>query len=55
MSNVLISRHNFIFRRYALGMKIYWDGKSKNIIGSRVRMYREQAKLSQRALAESSN
>ena len=36
-------------------MKIYWDGKSKNIIGPRVRMYREQAKLSQRALAESSN
>ena len=33
-------------------MKIYWDGKSKNIIGPRVRMYREQAKLSQRALAE---
>lgn len=33
-------------------MKIYWDGKSRNIIGPRVRMYREQAKLSQRALAE---
>lgn len=33
-------------------MKTYWDGKSKNIIGPRVRMYREQAKLSQRALAE---
>lgn len=33
-------------------MKIYRDGKSKNIIGPRVRMYREQAKLSQRALAE---
>ena len=33
-------------------MEIYWDGKSKNIIGPRVRMYREQAKLSQRALAE---
>ncbi len=33
-------------------MKIYCDGKSKNIIGPRVRMYREQAKLSQRALAE---
>lgn len=33
-------------------MKIYWDGRSKNIIGPRVYQLRKRSKLSQRALAE---
>ena len=33
-------------------MKIYWDGKSKNIIGAKVHYFRKRDKLSQRALAE---
>ena len=33
-------------------MKIYWDGKSKNIIGPKVKKYRKEAGLTQKALAE---
>lgn len=33
-------------------MKIYWDGKSKNIIGSKVKELRKQQGLTQKALAE---
>ena len=33
-------------------MKIYWDGKSKNIIGAKVHYFRKRDKLYQRALAE---
>ncbi|MEG0940891.1 MAG: helix-turn-helix transcriptional regulator [Oscillospiraceae bacterium] len=32
-------------------MKIYWDGKSKNIIGSKVRQLRTEKGLTQKALA----
>ncbi|MDR0906765.1 MAG: helix-turn-helix domain-containing protein [Oscillospiraceae bacterium] len=32
-------------------MKIYWDGESKNIIGTRVRELRRERKLTQAALA----
>lgn len=32
-------------------MKIYWNGKSKNIIGPRVKELREKSGLSQEALA----
>lgn len=32
-------------------MKIYWNGDSKNIIGSKVRELRKQQKISQRTLA----
>ena len=33
-------------------MKIYWDGKTKNIIGPSIRVLRKQAKLTQKELAE---
>ncbi len=33
-------------------MKIYWNGKSKNIIGSKVRELRKTAGLTQKELAE---
>lgn len=33
-------------------MKIYWDGKSKNIIGPRLKALRLDAGLTQKALAE---
>ncbi|MGN0481268.1 MAG: helix-turn-helix domain-containing protein [Lachnospiraceae bacterium] len=33
-------------------MKIYWDGKSKNIIGSKVKNLRKKAGLTQKELAE---
>lgn len=33
-------------------MKIYWDGKSKNIIGSKIKELRKQHGLTQKALAE---
>ena len=33
-------------------MKIYWDGKSKNIIGSKVRTLRKERGWSQQKLAE---
>lgn len=33
-------------------MKIYWDGKSKNIIGPKVKALRLEANLTQKALAE---
>lgn len=33
-------------------MKIYWDGKSKNIIGSKLKALRLDAGLTQKALAE---
>jgi transcriptional regulator with XRE-family HTH domain len=33
-------------------MKIYWNGDSKNIIGSKVRTLRKQRGLTQKALAE---
>ena len=33
-------------------MKIYWDGKSKNIIGSKLKTLRLDAGLTQKALAE---
>lgn len=33
-------------------MKIYWDGVSKNIIGSKIRALRKQANLTQKELAE---
>lgn len=32
-------------------MKIYWNGKTKNIIGPKVKQLRKQKKLSQRDLA----
>ncbi|WP_418417962.1 helix-turn-helix domain-containing protein [Blautia sp.] len=32
-------------------MKIYWNGKSKNIIGQRIRELRQNQKISQRTLA----
>ena len=33
-------------------MKIYWDGKSKNVIGAKIKQLRKQHKLTQKALAE---
>lgn len=33
-------------------MKIYWTGASKNIIGPRVRALRQEAGLTQKALAQ---
>lgn len=33
-------------------MKIYWDGKSKNIIGERIKKLRKERKLTQKQLAE---
>ena len=33
-------------------MKIYWNGKSKNIIGNKVKELRKQQGLTQKALAE---
>lgn len=33
-------------------MKIYWDGKSKNIIGTTVKQLRKQKKLTQKHMAE---
>ena len=33
-------------------MKIYWNGKSKNIIGNNVKRLRKQRKISQKAMAE---
>lgn len=32
-------------------MKIYWDGKSKNIIGGKIKLLRKQANLTQKELA----
>ena len=33
-------------------MKIYWDGKSKNIIGSNLKQLRKQRNLTQKHMAE---
>ena len=33
-------------------MKIYWNGKSKNIIGNKIKSLRKSAKLTQKELAE---
>ena len=33
-------------------MKIYWDGKSKNIIGPKIKQLRISKNLTQKALAE---
>lgn len=33
-------------------MKIYWDGKSKNIIGPKIKQLRNSKNLTQKALAE---
>ncbi len=33
-------------------MKIYWNGKSKNIIGNNVKKLRKQRNISQKAMAE---
>lgn len=33
-------------------MKIYWNGKSKNIIGGRIKQLRKQHALTQKELAE---
>ncbi|MBE6971597.1 MAG: helix-turn-helix transcriptional regulator [Ruminococcaceae bacterium] len=33
-------------------MKIYWSGERKNIIGEKVRAYRKEKGLTQKALAE---
>ena len=33
-------------------MKIYWDGKSKNIIGKRIKTLRKGKNLTQKQLAE---
>lgn len=33
-------------------MKIYWDGKSKNIIGKKIKKLRKDAGLTQKQLAE---
>ncbi len=33
-------------------MKIYWDGKSKNIIGEQIKFLRKKHKLTQKQLAE---
>ena len=33
-------------------MKIYWDGKSKNIIGNKVKELRKERKITQKRMAE---
>lgn len=33
-------------------MKIYWNGKSKNIIGSKIKILRKEKNLTQKGLAE---
>lgn len=33
-------------------MKIYWDGKSKNIIGNKVKELRKERKITQKHMAE---
>ena len=33
-------------------MKIYWDGKSKNIIGSNIKQLRKEKNLTQKHMAE---
>lgn len=33
-------------------MKIYWDGKSKNVIGNKIKKLRKKNKFTQKALAE---
>ena len=33
-------------------MKIYWDGKSKNVIGNKIKKLRKQNNLTQKTLAE---
>lgn len=33
-------------------MKIYWDGKSKNVIGPKIKQLRVNKNLTQKALAE---
>lgn len=33
-------------------MKIYWDGKSKNVIGPQVKALRKQRRMTQKALAQ---
>jgi len=33
-------------------MKIYWNGKSKNIIGDKIKTLRKDRKLTQKGLAE---
>ena len=33
-------------------MKIYWNGKSKNMIGSKVKELRKQRKITQKHMAE---
>lgn len=33
-------------------MKIYWNGKSKNIIGSKIKELRKQRKITQKHMAE---
>lgn len=33
-------------------MKIYWDGKTKNVIGAKIKQLRKKHKLTQKALAE---
>ena len=33
-------------------MKIYWDGTSKNIVGTNIKKLRKQKKLTQKHLAE---
>ena len=33
-------------------MKIYWDGKSKNIIGKKIKKLRKERNLTQKHLAE---
>ena len=33
-------------------MKIYWDGKSKNIIGKKLKLLRKERNLTQKHLAE---
>lgn len=33
-------------------MKIYWNGKSKNVIGSKIKTLRQNKGLTQKALAE---
>lgn len=33
-------------------MKIYWNGKSKNIIGNNIKKLRKEKRITQKALAE---
>ena len=33
-------------------MKIYWDGKSKNIIGEKIKTLRKEKQLTQKQMAE---